>query len=695
MAADPLIGTQLGKYKIESRIGAGGMGVVYLALHAVIEDRRALKVLASPLAGQPAYRERFLKEAQLPASLNHPSILPIFDAGDEDGVLYIVMPYVRGADLEVLIKSSGPLDVDEAVTILGAVADALDEAHNNKLIHRDVKPSNVLVGELESTGRRVYLSDFGLVKAVDEATRASGTTPGMIVGTPPYIAPELWREEPLDGSVDQYALACTMFYALTGVPPYEATTMYAWMHAHTMGPIPSASALRSELPKDVDEPLARGLAKDPGDRFTSCVALVDAVGASVGSLPPAPTDTLESRLRPQTVLGIERVARVHSGEEETPPPPWWRRHVRAIGAAALAVAVVLVALLIVTLLPDGSGETGPTGPTKDVNLLEPAGQLDSPAILAAVNDADGSILVVVEGDPGVGADLVRLDPETFAQTKVADVPGTPIQMIVEEQATWVLTEEGPLYLFEGGDFDRLEIPLGGHPARMAPGQTAIWVTLPVQDRVKIVPRDDPTPPGSAPLEGSPHYISIPGSVVLVAGDEGQVSTLDIQTGDLLETRDLGGVPRNFTSAGGDGWAVSIDGKVDQVVVEGGLEVVPVADLGGQPLRIFGSGIHGDAVWIPDEEDGRLTRIDTRDTSQIDTARFPSPVKNLSTADPAVVIAVTSGGEVYRVAATTATILGEPERFEGTPDVLVSVEDGVVLFTTDRTIYEIGFEASQP
>jgi tRNA A-37 threonylcarbamoyl transferase component Bud32 len=690
VAADPLIGRELGKCLIESRIGAGGMGVVYLAQHQVIGDRRAVKVLSLALANQEGYRERFLKEARLPASLNHPSILPVYDAGDEDGVLYLVMPYIRGADLQAILDDGGPLDIDEAVSILGPVADALDEAHASNLIHRDVKPSNVLVGEVGSKGRHVYLSDFGLVKAADEVARASGTTQGMVVGTPPYIPPELWKEEPFDGSLDQYALACTLFHALAGRPPFEATTMYAWMYAHTEGPIPSASALRPQLPKEVDGPLARGLAKDPGDRFESCTALIEAVGASVGALPPAPADTLENRLRDKTRIGIETVARQRSGGGGGKPPKrTWPRY-----ALVAAAVVVVLATLAWLLRPSGSRPAVVTGPTSEIAVLQPEGELGARPIAVVPDRSDASVVVALQGEPGLGTEIQRLNEGEA--TPVAAIHATPLQMVDEEgQKTWILTREGPLFLVEGDGSDPVEIPLGGHGARMAATTHFMWVTMPIQDNVKLVHEDDPKIIDTTRVEGGPRFLTVASHAMLVVGDDGTVSSLDLGTGQVVDTTDLGGAPVSLTSARGDGWVATSDGKILQIeVVNDVLSVSQVADLGGSPLRISPSGEGGGAVWVPDTTTPRLTRIATLPPHQSETARFPDALVLVSTVDPRVVVTVTAAGEVYRVDATSAEILGEPERIVDTPRALVVIEGDAVIFAADGSVYVIKLEPSQ-
>ena len=209
---EPSIGSTLGGYRIESLIARGGMGVVYRATQLALERPVALKVIAAELANKEGFRERFLRESRLAASLDHPSVVPVYDAREEDGELIVAMRLVEGGDLRKLIDREGPLEPERAVNLLGQVAEALDAAHAAGIVHRDVKPHNVLV-----EGERAYLSDFGLAKAYAETGPGSGAS---IVGTVEYMAPEQWRGERAGPAADIYSLGCVLFEALTGIVPY-------------------------------------------------------------------------------------------------------------------------------------------------------------------------------------------------------------------------------------------------------------------------------------------------------------------------------------------------------------------------------------------------------------------------------------------------------------------------------------------
>jgi serine/threonine protein kinase len=227
----PRIGTQFAGYRIEALLGRGGMGVVYAAENPRLGIRVALKVLAPELSDDEAFRERFVRESRLAAALNHPGIITIYDAGEADGSLFIAMRYVAG-DLRETLRKDGPLPLARALAIVGQVGDALDAAHAERLVHRDVKPGNILLDAAASGGpERAYLADFGLIKQVGSTLGSSRT--GQFIGTIDYMAPEQIENGPVDGRADLYSLGCVAFECLTGSPPFPRETDAAVLWAHT------------------------------------------------------------------------------------------------------------------------------------------------------------------------------------------------------------------------------------------------------------------------------------------------------------------------------------------------------------------------------------------------------------------------------------------------------------------------------
>jgi serine/threonine protein kinase len=244
-------GTEFAGYRIERTLGRGGMGVVYLAEHKRLKRKVALKVLAPELADDERFRDRFIRESEIAASLDEPNVLPVYDAGEQDGSLYIAMRYVVGTDLRGLIDES-PLTLEDALTVVDGVARALYAAHSRGLVHRDVKPGNILI--VRSTDSRaiehVYLTDFGLTKR--SASRSGLTGTGVFVGTLEYAAPEQFEGTALDPRTDVYSLGCVLFACLVGEPPFRREQDAAVMYAHLHDPPPSATARRSEPPRGVD-----------------------------------------------------------------------------------------------------------------------------------------------------------------------------------------------------------------------------------------------------------------------------------------------------------------------------------------------------------------------------------------------------------------------------------------------------------
>ncbi len=280
MSSSLQAGASLGVYRIERLLGRGGMGAVYLARDERLGRRVALKVLAPDLADDERFRERFLREWRVAASLEHPHIVPIYDAGDADGRLYIAMRYVEGTDLKRLIKE-GPLEPTRTLGIISQVASALDAAHARGLVHRDVKPANVLLDEAGNA----YLCDFGLTKNVSSVSGLTGT--GQLVGTLEYMAPEAIRAQGIDGRTDQYSLACVLYECLTGKPPLhrESEAQVLWAHVEELAPPPTSS--RPELPKALDRVVAVGMAKDPDSRYPTCGDFAAAALAAISGLEPS------------------------------------------------------------------------------------------------------------------------------------------------------------------------------------------------------------------------------------------------------------------------------------------------------------------------------------------------------------------------------------------------------------------------
>jgi serine/threonine protein kinase len=458
-AQDTRIGTTVGVYRIDSLIGRGGMSMVYLAEDPHLGRRVALKFLPTELAQDSQFRERFVRESRLAASLEHPNIVTIYEAREADGELYLAMRYIAGTDLKRLIAAEGSLDPERTISILAQAASALDAAHAEGLIHRDVKPGNILITpRTDPNGRdRVYLSDFGLTK---RATSESGiTATGQFVGTLDYAAPEQFEGTALDSRADVYSLGCVLYECLTGEVPYPRDNQAALVYSHLHAPPPKATDSNPRLPKDIDAVIARAMAKDAKDRYASAGELADAAAAALGVEVVAPT----------TPTGWTPTRPV-------PTPRKSRRRLYAIGAIALAVAIVVVAVLI----ENGGG--GPTGSTERV--------------------------------PSVATDYVaRVDPETGKIVARIGVGEQPIDVAVGEGSVWVLDDDGSVSRIDPVTNATTVIPTGAKQARViATGLGAVWVgdglgtqvikIDPASNQVVAKYRTDGTPLDVAVGEGS-------------------------------------------------------------------------------------------------------------------------------------------------------------------------------------------------
>ena len=410
MAEDTRIGTELGAYRLERVIGRGGMSSVYLAHHVRLDRRVALKLLAPELAQSERFRDRFLRESRLAASIDHPNIVPIYDADEVDGELFIAMRYVEGIDLKGLIRSEGPLEGVRTAGIVAQIASALDAAHALGLVHRDVKPGNVLL----TPDDHVYVSDFGLTK---RALSVSGlTATGQLVGTIDYVAPEHIKGDAVDGRADVYSLGCVLVECLTGHVPYPRELEVGVLWAHVEGTPPKVTDERPELPIEVDDVIASAMAKDLDER-TSTAGEV-AIGL-------------------RSALGLE----APTAERPTRPRP--RRAGKARRGAGLIAAAVVVGLLLavggaVLLADRGGGEpivppansiaridTGSTAFTTPVDVGEdPAG--------VAVGEA-GDLWVINQADSTVS----RVDPDGGDVTSTKSTLGIPSGVAAGEGAVWI------------------------------------------------------------------------------------------------------------------------------------------------------------------------------------------------------------------------------------------------------------------
>ena len=393
------LGTTIGGYRLESVAGRGGMGVVYRAIQLRLNRPVALKVIAPDLAEDPGFRERFAHESEIAASIDHPNVIPVYEAGEHDGLLYLSMRFVEGTDLGRLIRAEGRVPARRAAHVIAQVAEALDAAHARGLVHRDVKPGNILL----AAGDHTYLTDFGLTKHAESASGLTKT--GTWVGTVDYVAPEQVRGEHVDARSDTYALGCVLFHALSGQVPFPRPSEIAKIYAHLQDEPPQVDWAGLGVPAGMDAVIRRALAKDPAARYQSAGDLGRAALAAAEQRPQheAERTVAAGDAAPATAVGapapVTTAAATHALPPSTPPPasypppqyapqpppgPPQRRRSRTpliVAALVLLLAGVGAAVAVGTGAL-GGGETNtvttqvttaaPTTPTTDTVQTGPA-----------------------------------------------------------------------------------------------------------------------------------------------------------------------------------------------------------------------------------------------------------------------------------------------------------------------------------
>jgi serine/threonine-protein kinase len=364
-------GSRLAGYRLEERIGAGGMAVVFRARDMRLDRTVALKVLIPALAMDGDFRERFLRESRAAAAVDDPHIIPVYEAGEADGVLFIAMRFVAGGDLRTVIRREGPLPANRAASFISPVASALDAAHAAGLVHRDVKPANILVDTRPGRPDHVYLSDFGLSKGALSSVGLTGT--GQFLGTPDYSAPEQVSGRAVDGRADQYALACVAFTLLTGQRLFPRDEPLAVLLAHTSELPAPVSAQRPDLPAATDQVLARALAKVPEDRFGTCGEFAEALREALGVAsytdqaagPAAITGAVTAPERPADAASTQTAVPVLAAPvrdevsgNTLPPRRQRRRWYPRVAVAAGVVLILAGAVAAILVIPASPGSPG-------------------------------------------------------------------------------------------------------------------------------------------------------------------------------------------------------------------------------------------------------------------------------------------------------------------------------------------------
>jgi ABC-type branched-subunit amino acid transport system substrate-binding protein/streptogramin lyase len=587
-------GASFAGYEIESIIGRGGMGVVYRARDPRLERTVALKLIAPELARDERFRSRFLREPVLAAALEHPHVIPIYDAGEADGQLYLAMRYVHGTDLDTLVKRDGPLPPERALALLDQVADALDTAHRRGLVHRDVKPANVLVDQDD----HAYLTDFGVTKQVG----AGSTQTGAMVGTLDYMAPEQIRGEAVDGRSDLYALGCLLYEVLSGRPPFRRDTPAETMWAHLQAPPPRLTTRPA-----LDPVIGKAMAKEPDERYATCRELIDAARAAVGpAASPGPT---------------RRAAVV--------------RHRRLVLGAGLLVLAAVAIAAIVSLTSGGDDRAAAPAGT-GVAAIDPTGDKVSALIESAVAPSnlavgDGAVWVLSSQDGTVS----RIDPKTKAIIQRIRTTGVVTDIAAGGGALWLGRGQPSGGGYITGAVSRVDprssrvtrtvrLPNRGADANSAPfnwgypkilvGAGAVWVIDPDETISRLDPRTGALV-RTIPVQAGRLAVGREGVWFL---HDNAISRIDPRTNRVGQTIELGSpAPEAMAVGAGNVWVSAPQEGVVWRVEPGPAPVTSTIDVGGGVTYIaYGAG----SVWAANNVDSTVTRIDPR-TGRV-AARIP-------------------------------------------------------------------------
>ena len=443
------IGTDFLGYRIEELIGRGGMGVVYRAYDLRLKRPVALKLVAPSLALDERFRDRFARETELVMSLEHPNVIPIYDAGDVDGRVYLAMRLVDGTDLGALLRTEGALEPARAIAICGQIASSLDVAHARGLVHRDVKPSNVLLDSSD----HVYLADFGLTRRLDDQTGDPGED--RSIGTPAYLAPEQLEGLAVDGRADVYSLGCLLYECLTGEHVFPRRSRLAEAWAHLENEPPRASERMPDLPTAIDDVISRALAKEPEQRYATCTALISAAEEALG-------------FRKARLFGRARPL--------------------ILGAAMLVAVVAAVVTTAVLATGDHRKVNAPLfAGANTLARIDPATDRVSAVIdvgaWPAASAVGGHSVWVYNRDDST---ISEIDARTNRKRKTTAVSGPPAGccgnfagpvLAADATGAWFVSASGrPLltHLFAGARAKR-EYPLDVTPSGVAVGYDAVWV----------------------------------------------------------------------------------------------------------------------------------------------------------------------------------------------------------------------------
>jgi streptogramin lyase/predicted Ser/Thr protein kinase len=645
-------------YRVTGVAGRGGMGVVYEAQQLDLQRPVALKLIATPLARDEAFRERFVRESRAAAAIDHPNVIPVYSAGEDDGRLYLAMRFVDGEDLRSLVQREGPLEPARAAAIIAQVGSALDAAHARGLVHRDIKPANVLLDR-----DHAYLTDFGLTKRLTGETTMTGS--GRWVGTLGYIAPEQIRGEAVDARADVYALGCLLFYVLTGVAPYRRDSDEATLYAHLHDAAPDARALTPEVPEALAEVVSRALEKDPDDRYLSAGDLGRAALAAVGDGPAPP---------PERVVARGAAAPGGFADDETAIPGG------AGGASATPTAPT--ALAPGGRRPGAGAAVGSRGVRTWVTPVL--------ALLAGAAVVVGAVVLLGGGDGGSGPGASSSTTTTPAGTgaprvgQTATVDPRPNAIAYARGRVWVgSVRSGRLIGLPAdgkGARRTIKLPWASGTTSVAAGFGSLWVTN--GDQARLVRID----PASGHVQGD-RLVGSGEAVVVVAGEGAiwvgrRAKRATDPPSSIVKVDPRGGDTKEILF-GQEG--------IGDIAVGGGYVWVPNRrrsrlsridpSSGERRSTPIGLGDHrvafgADQVWVTNYDDGTISQNNRSLSNAVTDALNVRGPLDLTVSGNTVWVAGKLDDAVVRLDARTGKTIGEPIAVGRNPFAIVAHGDHV-------------------
>jgi serine/threonine-protein kinase len=676
--ADFETGQRFGAYLLGKVIGRGGMGVVYSAEHVHLGRTVALKLLAPELSTNEDFRARFLRESRLAAALDHPSVVTVYDAGDVHGVLYIAMQFVRGTDLAGLLASRGPMATGETLAILEQVASALDAAHVAGLVHRDVKPANVMI-----EGQRCYLTDFGLTKRTSSASTRALTAAGQFLGTLAYVSPEQIEGRELDGRADEYALGCVLHECLTGSRPYPRPSEIAVVYAHLRDPPPRPTELRPDLPPSIDAVVGRAMAKRPAERYATCTEMVAAARAALDEptpstaphspptapyppptapLPAEPTPPPRAPDRPRTAATAPLRPPGPPGPPGPPvsppppsPPPRAPERRRSLALPLALLAVLVIGGVVAAIVLSGGGDGGKK---------------------AAVSKRDSSSSGGGGGGGGGSGSAQRAAGPQF------DVGDRPAGLVRGGDFVWIANAgDGTVTRMTEDGESRKDIDTGEGAFAVGRSADAMWVANSVDNTVSRIDFATSRVSDPIPVGAKPQFVAAQDDIIWVSNtDDDTVTVLDDSGAEQGPAISVGSEPRGM-SVSDDGalWvANSGEGTVSRVE---GDQVTETVQVGSEPADLSSGG---GAIWVANEGSDTVSRIDTSSSpARVKTTKVGDAPFGMAFGEGFAWVTNSADGTVMRLDPDSGKVVGDALAVPGRP-MGITASQGSVLVTSADT-----------